>query len=142
MTKHVLLVDDEKDFLETLSERLESRGLDVKTASDPNLALDVARNSEIDVIVLDLRMPGMNGLEFLKKIKEERDELQVILLTGHATVHKGIEAVKLGALDVLEKPADFDTLMERIERASAKKIVLLEKKDQDRISEILTERGW
>lgn len=142
MAKHVLLVDDEKDFLETLSERLETRGLDVQTAADPSMALEIARRDPIDVIVLDLKMPGMNGLEFLQKIKEERDELQVILLTGHATVNKGIEAVKLGALDVLEKPADFGTLMDRIERASAKKLVLLEKKNQDRISEILTERGW
>ncbi len=142
MSKKVLLVDDEKDFLDTLSERLKGRGIEVSSSTKPDEALEMAKTEAVDVIVLDLKMPGMDGIEFLKAIKESRPELQVILLTGHATVDKGIQAVKLGALDVLEKPANFGTLMERIERASAKKLVLLEKKDQERISEILTERGW
>lgn len=142
MSKKVLLVDDEKDFLETLSERMSGKGLDVTTSSNPKEALEIARNQPLDVIVLDLRMPEMDGMEFLRQVKEGRPELQVILLTGHATVDKGIEAIKLGALDVLEKPANFGTLLERIERASAKKLVLLEKKDAEAIHDIITERGW
>ncbi|WP_461209278.1 response regulator [Desulfocurvus sp. DL9XJH121] len=142
MSNKVLLVDDEKDFLDTMTERLEARGLKVSASADPSEALAVAKARAVDVVVLDLKMPGMDGLEFLKDLKEARPELQVILLTGHATVEKGIEAMKLGALDVLEKPAHIDELMERIERASAKKLVLLEKKDQDAIHDILTERGW
>lgn len=142
MSKKVLLVDDEKDFLDTLSERLKGRGIDVSSSTKPDEALEMAKTEAVDVIVLDLKMPGMDGIEFLKAIKDSRPELQVILLTGHATVDKGIQAVKLGALDVLEKPANFGTLMERIERASAKKLVLLEKKDQEKITEILSERGW
>lgn len=142
MTKKVLLVDDEKDFLETLSERLKSRDLEVTSSTDPEEALEIARGGGFDVIVVDLKMPGMNGIEFLRAIKDDRPEMQVILLTGHATVDKGIEAVKLGALDVLEKPANFDTLLDRIAKASAKKLVLLEKKDQDKIHEIITKHGW
>ncbi|WP_028588292.1 response regulator [Desulfocurvus vexinensis] len=142
MSKKVLLVDDEKDFLDTLSERMKGRGLDVTASADPGQALELARTAPVDVIVLDLKMPGMDGIEFLRAIKQDRPELQVILLTGHASVDKGIQAVRLGALDVLEKPANFGTLMERIERASAKKLVLLEKQDQEKIQEIITERGW
>ncbi|BBD07375.1 response regulator [Desulfovibrio ferrophilus] len=142
MTKKVLLVDDEKDFLDTLSERLKTRGLDVSSSAEPAEALEIAMNDGYDVIVVDLKMPGMNGIEFLRTIKDARPEMQVILLTGHATVDKGIEAVKLGALDVLEKPANFETLMDRIEKASAKKLVLLEKKDQDKIQDIITKHGW
>ena len=142
MNKKVLLVDDEKDFLDTMSERLTARGLSVATSADPTEALKTAKDRAVDVVVLDLKMPGMDGIEFLKELKDARPELQVILLTGHATVEKGIQAMKLGALDVLEKPAHIDELMERIELASAKKLVLLEKKDQDAIQEILTERGW
>lgn len=142
MSKKVLLVDDEKEFLETMSERLGARGLSVSTSADPAEALKTAKAKSVDVVVLDLRMPGMDGIEFLKELKEARPELQVILLTGHATVEKGIQAMKLGALDVLEKPAHIDALMERIDQASAKKLVLLEKKDQEAIHDILTERGW
>ena len=142
MSKKVLLVDDEKEFLETMSERLSARGLSVSTSADPTAALETAKAKAVDVVVVDLRMPGMDGIEFLKKLREARPELQVILLTGHATVEKGIQAMKLGALDVLEKPAHIDALMERIDQASAKKLVLLEKKDQDAIHDILTERGW
>jgi len=142
MTKKVLLVDDEKDFLDTLSERLRTRGLDVSTSADPAEALERAQKGGYDVLVVDLKMPGMNGIEFLRAIKDDRPEMQVILLTGHATVDKGIEAVKLGALDVLEKPANFETLLDRIDKASAKKLVLLEKKDQDKIHDIITKHGW
>jgi DNA-binding NtrC family response regulator len=142
MNKKVLLVDDEKEFLDVLSERMQGRGLDVTASSDPGQALELARTAPVDVIVLDLKMPGMDGIEFLRAIKQDRPELQVILLTGHASVDKGIQAVRLGALDVLEKPANFGTLMERIERASAKKLVLLEKQDQEKIQEIITQRGW
>lgn len=142
MTKKVLLVDDEKDFLDTLSERLKTRGLEVATSADPQVALETACKGGYDVLVVDLKMPGMNGIEFLRSVKEERPEMQVILLTGHATVDKGIEAVKLGALDVLEKPANFETLLDRIDKASAKKLVLLEKKDQEKIHEIITKHGW
>lgn len=142
MSKKVLLVDDEKDFLETLSERMTLSGLDVMTCSKPKEALKMARDEDVDVIVLDLKMPEMDGIEFLKAVKDLKPELQVILLTGHATLEKGIQAAKLGALDVLEKPAEFETLLDRIKRASAKKLVIMEKKDAEKIHDIITERGW
>ena len=106
MTEKVLLVDDEADFLDTLSERMRDRGMDVSTTTSAEDALKKLDAESYDAIVLDLMMPEMDGLELLKAIKKKRPELQVILLTGYATVGKGIEAMKLGAVDFLEKPAE------------------------------------
>jgi len=108
MTEKVLLVDDEEDFLDVLAERIRTRGMDVETSTSAAEALAKADETSYDAIVLDLMMPGVDGLEALKALKERRPELQVILLTGHASVQKGIEAMKLGATDFLEKPAEDD----------------------------------
>jgi DNA-binding NtrC family response regulator len=95
-----------------------------------------------DVIILDLMMPGVDGLEALEVLKAKRPELQVILLTGHATVEKGIEAMKLGAMDFLEKPVDLSLLTEKIKKAQAKKMLIVEKQNEDKIKKILEEKGW
>lgn len=138
----VLIVDDEEDFSAALSERMRSRGLVVESVSSGGKALEKVESGAFDAIVLDLVMPGMDGIETLKKIKEKRPELQVILLTGHATLDKGIESMKLGALDFLEKPADFSSLMEKINQAKAKRLVLVEKKYEQQIQDLLKRKGW
>jgi DNA-binding NtrC family response regulator len=104
MAEKILLVDDEHDFLDVMSERFEARGMAVTTTDSPEKALDALAEGGFDAIILDLMMPGMDGLQTLKAIKAQRPELQVILLTGHATLAKGIEAMKLGALDFVESP--------------------------------------
>jgi len=142
MSEKVLLVDDEVEFLDTLSERMRTRGMEVDTSSSGVEALKKVEQEAYDVIILDLMMPGVGGLEALKILKEKRPELQVILLTGHATVEKGIEAMKLGAMDFLEKPADLSLLTEKIKKAQAKKILLVEKQNEDKIKKILAEKGW
>ncbi|MFH0945763.1 MAG: response regulator [Planctomycetota bacterium] len=142
MTDRILLVDDEAEFLEILTERLETRGVEVSTASDAAQALKAVEESDFDAIVLDLRMPGMDGLEALQAFRKKCPETQVILLTGHATVEKGVEAMKSGAMDVVEKPADIQVLLEKIKAASARKMVLVQKQDEARIRKILEERGW
>jgi DNA-binding NtrC family response regulator len=142
MSEKVLLVDDEVEFLNTLSERMRTRGLEVATSSTGVEALQKVEKEAYDVIVLDLMMPGVDGLEALKILKAKRPELQVILLTGHATVEKGIEAMKLGAMDFLEKPADINLLTEKIKKAQAKKMLIVEKQNEDKIKKILEEKGW
>lgn len=142
MSDNVLIVDDEKDFLDLISERLEARDMKVSTATRAQEALSLLDKKSYDAVVLDLQMPEMDGLEALKRIKEKNPDVQVILLTGHATVEKGVEAMKLGAMDLIEKPADLTTIIDRIKRAKAEKIILVEKQSKERIQDILTRKGW
>ena len=142
MTEKVLLIDDEQDFLDALSERMRARDMEVTTSTSAKDALKKAEKESYDAIVLDLMMPEMDGLEVLKQIKKDNPELQVILLTGHATVEKGVEAMKLGATDFLEKPADLKTLTEKIKSAHARKIILVEKQTEEKIKSIITTKGW
>jgi DNA-binding NtrC family response regulator len=142
MTEKVLLIDDEVDFLENLSERMRVRGMDVSTAQTTDNAIDAVESAEYDAIVLDLQMPGMNGIDMLKVIKERHPEMQVILLTGQATLEAGIEAMKLGAMDFMEKPADINSLTEKIKKAQAKKMLIVEKKAEGKVKDILASKGW
>ena len=142
MTEKILLVDDEKEFVDTLAERMEARGMNVEATTSPKDALELVEKESYDAVVLDLQMPEMNGLEALKILKEKRPEIQVILLTGHATVEKGIEAMKLGALDLIEKPAELSVLTEKIQKAQAKKMILVEKKAEEKIKSIMMTRSW
>lgn len=142
MSEKVLLIDDEPEFLETMSERLRLRGMDVETCTSISEALDIMADDQFDAIFLDLQMPGTNGIDSLKMIKKLHPSLQVILLTGHASVEKGIEAMKLGAMDFIEKPADIDVLSEKVRKAQAKKMLLVEEATEERIHDILHGRGW
>ncbi|MGL1861354.1 MAG: response regulator [Pseudodesulfovibrio sp.] len=142
MTEKVLLIDDEVEFLENLSERMRVRGMDVNTAETPENAVAAIDSGEYDAIVLDLQMPGMDGIEMLKLIKKSHPDMQVILLTGQATLEAGIQAMKLGAMDFMEKPADINALTEKIKKAQAKKMVLVEKKTESKVKDILNSKGW
>jgi len=142
MSEKILLVDDEKDFLEVMSERIEARGMEVTTAESAATALDQVESGGFDAIILDLMMPGMDGLETLKAIKKKNPDLQVILLTGHATIEKGIEAMKLGAMDFIEKPADLDKLTAIIKKAQARKMVILERKMEEKVKQIIGTKAW
>jgi DNA-binding NtrC family response regulator len=138
----VLLVDDEIDFVTVLAERLETRGLKVDTAEDGPTALAKASESTFDAILLDLAMPGMDGIQTLKGLLEINRDLQVILLTGQATLRQAVEAMKLGALDFLEKPAEIETLVEKIEDAALRRSKLDDKRIQQRIADIMKQKGW
>ncbi len=141
-TERVLLVDDEEEFVEALAERLRTRGLEVDTAHDGHAGVDRVEVRPYDAVVLDFAMPGMNGIDTLKAMLEQRADLQIMLLTGQATIKAAIEATRLGAVDVLEKPTDIDTLLEKIRLARGKRIAAAEKKSQADIDEILRTRGW
>ena len=142
LAANVLLIDDEEQFLEVLGERLETRGLKVNTVTSGEDALTLIDDKNYDAIILDLAMPGIDGIETLKLLKEKNPDLEIIMLTGHATVQKGIEAMKLGAEDFLEKPVELSVLLERISEAKNKKILILEKKSQDAIKKIITTKAW
>jgi len=113
----VLLVDDEKEFVEVLSERLEVRGFDVKTALSGEEALKWIDNSEFHVVLLDVMMPGDNGIEILKEIKRTRPLIHVIMLTGHAKIDTAVRGIELGAYDYLLKPLEIEPLVEKIKMA-------------------------
>jgi len=141
MAEHVLLVDDEEDFLDIMKERLSTRGMQVSTETSAEKALKRIESELFDALILDLQMPGIDGLEALKRAKKARPELQVILLTGHATVEKGVEAIKLGAMDFVEKPADLGALSDKIKRAKQSKMLIVEKMNQEKIVEMLRKFG-
>lgn len=142
MTEKVLLVDDEEDFIEALAERMRSRGMEVSSTTSPIDALKKAEAESYDAVILDLMMPEMDGLETLRVLKEKNPDLQVILLTGQATVEKGVEAIKMGAMDLMEKPADLKTLTEKIKKAHAKKMIIVEEKTTERIKTIIEGKAW
>ena len=118
----VLLVDDEEEFVKTLSERIQMRDLGSDVAYNGEQALKVVKDEVPDVMILDLKMPGIDGMEVLKRVKKAYPQVQVIMLTGHGSEKDEKEARKLGAFDYLQKPADIDTIVGTIRKASKKKI--------------------
>ena len=113
----VLLVDDEKEFVESLSERLELRNLEADIAYDGEQALKAIKKGKHDVMVLDLRMPGIDGIEVLRRVKKSNPDMQVVVLTGHGTDKDEEQAKKLGAFAYLKKPADIDQLVGTLQKA-------------------------
>ena len=142
MSIKILLVDDEKDFTKVLSERIETRGISVEIADSGLIAMEKVKKQSFDAIILDLAMPGMDGIDVLKTLLKENPDLQIIFLTGHATLEKGIEAVKLGAVDFMEKPVDIETLLEKVNEAKTKRDLLSEKESEKNIKDILKNKGW
>lgn len=138
----VLLVDDEPHFIKMLAERLVGRGFNVETAGGGSEAIEKVKDEPYDAIILDLLMPDMDGLETLRQLKEMNPDLQIILLTGHGTVDKGVEAMKLGAMDFVEKPADFKELLEKIKTAKDRRMLLVEKRHEERVKEIMKTKSW
>jgi len=133
----VMLVDDEVPFVETMTKRLAKRDLTVISAhSGPEALTKLDKEDHVDVVVLDVKMPGMDGIETLKEIKKAHPLTEVIMLTGHATIETGIEGMKLGAFDYLMKPCDIDMLLQKVQEARAKKDKHNEKIAQARIQSI------
>jgi DNA-binding NtrC family response regulator len=120
----VLLVDDEAAFLEPMGKRLKKRGLKVQSALSGFDALDKLEEDDgktVDVVILDVKMPGMDGIETLRAIKRDHPLLEVVLLTAHGTVEAAIDGMKWGAFDFLMKPSDIDELVDKVEEACRKK---------------------
>ena len=118
----ILLVDDEKEFVKTLSERIRMRDLGSEIALDGEQALKIVDDQIPDVMVLDLKMPGIDGMEVLRRVKKAYPHVQVIILTGHGTDKDEKEARQLGAFDYLQKPVDIEKLVKSIRKAYRVKI--------------------
>ncbi len=121
MDINILLVDDEADFVETMTKRFRIRKMPVTSAGSGLEALKLVEEQDFDVVILDVRMPGMDGLEVLRQIRAKRPLTEVIMLTGHASLDAGMQGMSLGAYDYVLKPADFDELLDKVRRAAERK---------------------
>jgi DNA-binding NtrC family response regulator len=133
----VLIVDDEEEFAQSLSERLTIRDFDVTTSLSGEDALKKLKGYNFDLVILDVAMPGMDGVEVLREIKRIKPLTEVIMLTGHATVEAAIEGMKLGALDFLMKPCETEELVAKINKAYEKKAEHEERIRAAKVSEII-----
>ncbi|MCL2340143.1 MAG: response regulator [Proteobacteria bacterium] len=120
-TMRVLIVDDEDDLRETMVKRLNARKIQTEGADSGIRALEVLKDKDFDVIVLDVKMPGMDGIETLQHIKKLKPAIEVIMLTGHASVEFGLKGMQLGAFDYIMKPAPLNELLDTIGQAYNKK---------------------
>ena len=122
-TIRLLLVDDEEDFRTTLASRLKKRNINVTDVGSGNEAIELTREESFDVAVLDIKMPGMDGIETLRQLKKVAPLVEVILLTGHGSVEAGIEGMRLGAYDYLMKPYNVKDLLLKVEDAYRRKLL-------------------
>jgi len=129
----LLIVDDEEQFVEALSERLSMRDYDVTTSLTGEDAIEKIKNYNFDVVILDVRLPGIEGTEVLREIKNLKPLTEVIMLTGHGTMEMAIEGMKLGALDILMKPCETEDLTLKIDKAHDRKA---EQEDRIRAAKI------
>jgi two-component system, OmpR family, response regulator CpxR len=142
MKTSILLVDDEREFVDVLAQRLEVRGFTVSTAYGGDEAAAKVREQSPDVVVLDVVMPGRNGIDTLQEIKRLDPLVEVIMLSGHSTVQTAIDGMKLGAFDYLIKPADTNDLIEKITQAHGRKSGQEERIRQAEIANIIGSKGW
>lgn len=135
---NVLIIDDEERFLKTTQALLEKEGYKVLTAVDGRQGLEILKGKRIDVVVLDVKMPGMDGVEVLQRIKAGHPLVEVLMLTGHATMETAIDGLKLGAFDYLTKPCDISTLKQKILAAHDKRSAMLEKIQKAKFDRIIS----
>jgi DNA-binding response OmpR family regulator len=119
----VLIVDDEEDFLETIVKRLQARNIEVTGAESGYQALELINDGNFDVVILDVKMPGLDGIETLREMKKKKPLVEVIMLTGHASVESGIQGMQLGAFDYVMKPVALDELLEKMRQAYERKLI-------------------
>ena len=129
ISQPILIVDDEKNIRLTLSQALETLGVEIDTAADGDEALTKLKGRDFGLILLDIRMPGMDGMEVLRRVREMRPDIRIIMITAYGTVESAVEAMKLGAVDFLQKPFDPEEIRELIlrvldrDRLDARKVV-------------------
>lgn len=137
----VLLTDDERPFVETMIKRLQKRDVEIVPAFNGQEALErLAEDNSIEVVILDIKMPVMDGMAALKEVKARHPLVEVIMLTGHATIETGIDGMKMGAFDYLMKPCDMDQLIAKVKEAAQRKRKQEEKIMDARLREITLRR--
>jgi two-component system, OmpR family, response regulator len=132
----VLVVDDEEDFVETIVKRLKDRGLETAGALSGRQALEYLDGNDVDVIILDVKMPGMDGIETLREIKKKRPTVEVIMLTGHGSVESGIQGLQLGAYNYIMKPVPLNDLLQQMAQAYERKLIEEERERKTRSTEM------
>lgn len=130
---NVLVVDDEQEFRDMTIKRLTKREITAEGAESGEQAIEKVKRGDIDVVLLDVKMPGMDGVETLRQIKQMKPLIEVVMLTGHASVESGIDGMKLGAFDYLMKPMEFETLLEKLIEAYERKKIQQDKIEQAQI---------
>ncbi len=130
------MVDDEKDFLDSLAERLGNRDFNVTTVTEGAQAVKAAKKGSFDLALLDLNLPGMDGMEVLQILKKKHKFLEVLILTGYGKINSAVEATKLGAYSYLEKPFDFEKLLEVLKEAYQARLKKKFEHDKKRLEEL------
>jgi two-component system, OmpR family, response regulator len=126
----VLIVDDEEDFVDTIVRRLKAKGLDAAGVTRGKQALELLDETDFDVCILDVKMPGMDGIETLKEMKKKSPLMEVIMLTGHGSVESGIQGLQLGAFNYVMKPVPFPDLLQQIVQAYERKVIEEDRSNQ------------
>ena len=134
---NLLIVDDEVQFLESISKSLEVRDFKVIAVDRGEKAIEAARKNPIDVALVDLKMPGINGEETLKALKAEHKWMEVVILTGHGTIDSAVECTKSGAFSFLQKPCNLDDLLEALKDAYKKKVMNRKKIEEKKMDQLL-----
>ncbi|PIE69941.1 MAG: two-component system response regulator [Deltaproteobacteria bacterium] len=138
----ILLVDDERDFIDALAKRLTLRDFDVTAVYSGEEALDVFGKRIFDIVLLDVKLPGMSGIDVLKQMKAAHPLVQVLMLTGHATVENAIKGMKCGAYDYLMKPVEIKALEAKLSVAYAVRAEQIERIRKAEVESLITRRGW
>ena len=134
---NILIVDDEEQFLESISKSLQVRDFNVIAVNRGEKAIEAARKNPIDVALVDLKMPGINGEETLKALKAEHQWMEVVILTGHGTIDSAVECTRSGAYSYLQKPCSMDELLESLKDAYKKKVMNKRKIEEKKMDELL-----
>jgi len=138
---NILIVDDEEDFLRSISKSLEVRDFNVIAVNRGEKAITAARENPIDIALVDLKMPGMNGEETLLALKKENQWIEVVILTGHGTIESALSCKDGGAYSFLQKPCELDTLLETLVKAYKKRLMNRKKIDNEKLKEIFSIAG-
>jgi len=133
----ILLVDDEKKFLNSMGQRLKLLGFDPVKAVSGREAIALAKNSRLDLAIVDLKMPGINGEETLKALKAEHRWMEIVILTGHGTIDSAVECTKSGAFSYLQKPCSLEELLDSLKNAYKKKVMNRKKIEEKKMDEML-----
>ena len=134
---NLLLVDDEEEFLKAIRRSLEVRDFVVFTANRGEEALEIARTNPVDIAVVDLKMPGMDGIKTLEALKKAHSWMEIVILTGHGTIDSALEATRSGAYYYLQKPCELEKLMEVLVEAYKKRVMNKQQIKEKRLNELL-----
>ncbi len=134
---NLLFVDDEEQFLESMKKRLEARDFNVIAVTRGDKAIEAARRYPVDIALVDLKMPGMNGEETLQKLKKEHKWMEIVILTGHGSIDSAVECTQSGAHSYLQKPCELEKLLEVLAEAYKKRLMNKAKIDESKMNELL-----